>query len=165
MTGESEERLDFSLETSGVEEEASLGITLVRLDQEYLGLEVLDVQEVITVDILTPLFRLPPHILGVINLRGHVLPVAQLGTLLGLPSAGATRGVVVRSPADAMHQAAFLVDVVIGIRWVRPSSLMEVPPTVEEDRREFFRALVPGKPAAILLRSERLFHSQSWCTK
>lgn len=48
------------------------------LGSEEYGLEILKVQEIIGVMDITPLPGTPPAILGVINLRGKVIPVMDL---------------------------------------------------------------------------------------
>lgn len=145
-------------------ERTKVGITLVSLADEILGFRIEDVREIVTIEGLTPLFRLPPHILGILNLRGQVLPVAHLSRLLGLASSGGNRGVVV-APAGGTDVATFLVDDVVGIRWVSPSAMVDVPPTVEENRRAFFEVLIPGSPAALLLRTAQLFDPVNWCVR
>ncbi|PIQ04363.1 MAG: hypothetical protein COW73_08365, partial [Nitrospirae bacterium CG18_big_fil_WC_8_21_14_2_50_70_55] len=48
------------------------------LGEERYGLEILKVQEIIGLTRFTPLPNMPPHVRGVINLRGTVVPVVDL---------------------------------------------------------------------------------------
>jgi chemotaxis signal transduction protein len=52
-------------------------------DDRY-GLDLLDVREVVPEPALTPLPGAPRAVLGVINLRGDVVPVLDTASLLGL---------------------------------------------------------------------------------
>jgi len=53
-------------------------------DEEY-GLPILHVQEIISVIPATPMPRTPAHIVGVVNLRGKVIPIVNLRERFGLP--------------------------------------------------------------------------------
>ncbi len=48
------------------------------------------VKEVVAAPILTRLVTAPPHVLGLFNLRGQIVPLFDSAALLGLPSAGST---------------------------------------------------------------------------
>ncbi len=55
------------------------------LAEEEYGLEILRVREIIGMMEITPVPRTPDFVLGVINLRGKVIPVADLRLKFGLP--------------------------------------------------------------------------------
>lgn len=55
------------------------------LAKEEYGFEILKVHEIITLMPITPVPRTPSHLLGVINLRGKIIPVVDLRIKLGLP--------------------------------------------------------------------------------
>jgi purine-binding chemotaxis protein CheW len=54
---------------------------------ETYGLPVLGVREIIRLCPITPVATMPPHIRGVINLRGKVIPIVDLRVRFGLPAA------------------------------------------------------------------------------
>lgn len=56
-----------------------------RLGEEQYGIEILKVREIIGILPVTPLPHSRDYILGVINLRGRVIPVANLRTRFGMP--------------------------------------------------------------------------------
>ena len=56
-----------------------------RLGGEGYALEVMRVQEVLDMQLLTEVPGGPKSLLGVINLRGHVVPVYDLRMPFGLP--------------------------------------------------------------------------------
>jgi purine-binding chemotaxis protein CheW len=74
----------------------------------------------------------PPEILGVRNLRGHLLPVIELARLLGIPEAVAPRQLLV-AEADGV-QAAFAVDKVTDVG--------ELPDRVEEPGSDFLTGAI-----------------------
>lgn len=58
-----------------------------RLATETYGLPVLAVREIIRLCPITPVATMPPHVRGVINLRGRVIPIIDLRIRFGLPVA------------------------------------------------------------------------------
>jgi purine-binding chemotaxis protein CheW len=57
-----------------------LGFTL---GEQFCGLPIEDVQEVLQLVELTPVTDAPPFVAGALDLRGSVLPVIDLATLVG----------------------------------------------------------------------------------
>jgi purine-binding chemotaxis protein CheW len=66
--------------------EAGKYLTFV-LDQERYSVPVLKVREIMRLCPITPVPRMPSYILGVINLRGKIVPVINLRARFGLPKA------------------------------------------------------------------------------
>jgi purine-binding chemotaxis protein CheW len=61
-----------------------------RVGEEQYAVGVLAVREIIQHEVLTRVPTTPPWISGVINLRGSVVPVVDLGVKLGLPPSEVT---------------------------------------------------------------------------
>jgi purine-binding chemotaxis protein CheW len=57
------------------------------LGRESYGVPVLAVREIIRLCPITPVATMPPHVRGVINLRGKVIPLVDLRLRFGLPAA------------------------------------------------------------------------------
>jgi len=60
------------------------------LGEEEYGLEILKVREIIGMMDITSVPRTPDFVLGVINLRGNVIPVIDLRLKFGMPTAERT---------------------------------------------------------------------------
>ena len=69
---------------------ASLEVLEFRLAKERYALENRWVQEVCPLKELTPLPCTPPFVLGIVNVRGRILPVLDLKKLFDLPEQGLT---------------------------------------------------------------------------
>ncbi|MEW6426699.1 MAG: chemotaxis protein CheW [Thermodesulfobacteriota bacterium] len=54
------------------------------LREEHFAVDIFKVREVLDVATLTRVPRMPDHMCGVINLRGNVVPVVDLGLKLGM---------------------------------------------------------------------------------
>lgn len=77
----------------------------LRCDQQHYALELLKVQEVVRPATLLPLRGAAPHMLGVMNLRGQVVPVIDLGLYLGrraVESDATTRIVVLEEHGETL---------------------------------------------------------------
>ena len=96
---------------------ASRWLRLRCAGQAY-GLELLKVQEVVLPTPLLPLRGTPPAMLGVMNLRGQVVPVMDLGVYLGQPAqppTAATRIVVLEEKGETLGLRVTAVDDVANL--------------------------------------------------
>ncbi len=57
-----------------------------RLGEETYGIDILQVQEIREIDKVTRVPRVVPFLRGVINLRGAIVPVVDLGLMFGFPA-------------------------------------------------------------------------------
>ncbi len=58
---------------------------------EIYGIDIADVQEIIRLPTITKIPRAPRFVEGVINLRGHIIPVIDLRKRFGIPEAEPTK--------------------------------------------------------------------------
>jgi purine-binding chemotaxis protein CheW len=97
------------------------------LQGEEFGIPVAQVREVIRVGEITRVPQAPPHVRGVTNLRGRILPVVDLRTRLGLPAAEPTplARILVVELGDRV--LGLLVDAVLQVAKV-PLDVITAPP-------------------------------------
>jgi purine-binding chemotaxis protein CheW len=86
----------------------------VVLDHESYGIAVLKVREIIRLQKITPVPRMPEFVKGVINLRGRVIPVIDLRVKFGLKAEFTERTCIVvvqiRVSATQTVQMGLIVD-------------------------------------------------------
>jgi purine-binding chemotaxis protein CheW len=104
---------------------------------------------------VTRVFQTPDFVLGIVNLRGTILAVLDLGRYLGLGRAtlGETTRVLVAEGAVQRRTAGLLVDAVAPWRAVDPAGLAAAPPTLRGERAACVRGVVTlegGRPLALL---------------
>jgi purine-binding chemotaxis protein CheW len=100
-----------------------------RVGSEEFALDVLSVQEIDRMAEITRVPKAPPHVEGVINLRGRIIPVLNLRRRFGLPDIERTarsRIVVVSVRQRVVGLAVDSVEEVLCI----PRSAIEPPPAV-----------------------------------
>lgn len=97
---------------------APLRLVCFDLHGQELGLPIAEVRETIPVPPITRVFLVPACVAGVFSLRGDIVPVLDLGVLLGLPATGPgpdSRIVVIDCPAGL---AGVVVDRLRDLRTV-----------------------------------------------
>jgi purine-binding chemotaxis protein CheW len=109
-------------------------ITFKLGDEEY-GIELVKLRELIGLLEITRLPRARPHIRGLINLRGKVIPVVDLRIKFGMPPAEPTHQSVIMvvqlDAGNAGSTAGILVDEVLEVRAI-PKEEVEPSPNLSE---------------------------------
>ncbi|MBP8645268.1 MAG: purine-binding chemotaxis protein CheW [Syntrophobacteraceae bacterium] len=114
------------------QEESKQFVQLVsfRLGEEEFGVDILMVQEIIRLPSITPLPNAPGFILGMINLRGKIIPIIDLRRRLKIR--GRHVGVNDRKTRILIveifsHVTGFIVDSVSEVMKVRTSEIEATP--------------------------------------
>lgn len=103
---------------------------VVRVAGVEFGIDVRRVREVLRAPAITRLPFPPPSVLGIVSIRGALVPVVDLGErLLATPAARDGRLVVVRDP-DREGSIALLVDAVLDLVSLEAVAT-DPPPEVE----------------------------------
>lgn len=126
----------------------------VRLGSAEYGLPMERVREVLRPPPVTRVPFPPPDVRGVVQVRGALVAVLDLGTRLrGGPAAGPGRLVVVTPPRGG-EPVGLLVDAVTGMVETDPEGLRPAPPEAEAALPEGWLAGVaepePGRRVALL---------------
>lgn len=112
-----------------------------RLAQERYALEVRYVREVYPLKDLTPLPCTPPFVLGIVNLRGRILPVLDLKKFFDLPEQGLTdlhRIILVQGHE---LELGVLADAVMGVQSIPADSLQASLPTLTGIRSDYLKGV------------------------
>jgi purine-binding chemotaxis protein CheW len=103
---------------------------VVLLGGRPFAVDVTEAREVVALDATTPVPGAPAAVLGLMNLRGGVLPVVEARPLLGLPVRPATgpgRALVL---ADGERRAAIVIERVLGLTAFHEVAAAEAPDPV-----------------------------------
>jgi len=125
--------MSTTLEKNGPALEAKGAKHLIfNLGDEFYGVPVLQVREIIRLMEITPVPRMPPYIRGVINLRGKIVPVLDLRLRLELAAAEPTRTTCivvaqVITPSGSSSQMGLVVDGVEEVANISPADIEETP--------------------------------------
>lgn len=127
-------------------------LTFMLADEEY-GVEILKVQEIKGWSSVTPMPNMPEFILGVINLRGTVVPIIDLRKRFSMQSIayGQTTVVIVVKVADeagSVRTMGIVVDAVSEVHNVAKADLKPPP--------EFGGTLCTDSIKGLVSRDERM---------
>ncbi len=150
--------LHFADAVDGLVPEASvaapvpeLHLVTFQLDREEFGIPIGQAREVVRVGDLTRVPEAPPHIRGVVNLRGRVLPVVEIRSRLGLspldPGSKA-RIVVVESTGRTL---GLLVDSVNQMLKVRADAVLPPPTDVLSASTDYVTGVAHVGPRLVIL--------------
>jgi purine-binding chemotaxis protein CheW len=98
-----------------------------RLGAEEYALDILKVQEIRKYEAVTAIAGAPPYLKGVVNLRGIIVPVIDLRTLLGLPKADYTAFTVVIVLNLGRRTVGVVVDSVSDVTELRGEHVRPAP--------------------------------------
>jgi purine-binding chemotaxis protein CheW len=151
------ETMKTNVETTTAAAEDMLQFVTFTLNEEEYAVDILSVQEINRIIEITRVPNAPPHVEGVINLRGKVIPVINLRRKFGFPETehrdssriiimdirGITTGVIV----DAVSEVLRI-----------PSSIVEPsPPMSSEENARYIKGLAKlDNRLIILLDIDRL---------
>ncbi|HSA62127.1 MAG TPA: chemotaxis protein CheW [Nitrospiraceae bacterium] len=115
-------------------------ICLITIGGELFAIDLRHVREVFELESITPVPGMPASLVGVANLRGTVVPLADLRPSLGVASSAAPKyAVVVRHGAQ---QVGILIDDVPEIRTIHQDDMLAASTRGVTDGRPFLSGLV-----------------------
>jgi purine-binding chemotaxis protein CheW len=135
-------------------------LTFAIANEEY-GLEILKVREIIGYMDITPVPQTPAYVKGVINLRGQVIPVIDLRSKLGMPTAEVTEEtciIVVEVTRNGQrNDTGIVVDRVQEVLYITAEQIQETPEFGATIDTDFILGLGKiGKSVKILLDIDKV---------
>src|SRR6202521_3590555 len=112
-----------------------------RLAQERYAIETRYVREVYPLKDLTPLACTPPFVLGIVNVRGRIVPVFDLKNFFDLPEQGLTDLHRIILIEGSEMELGLLADVSVGVRSIPADSLQPSLSTFTGIRSEYLKGV------------------------
>jgi purine-binding chemotaxis protein CheW len=135
MTGPHEAQ-DLKFSTQKAE---SYSVFTVSVGTERLAIPVTFVRTIFSLDVITPIPRARPSILGLINLRGHILTAIDLSQRLGLVIAQRPKPALAVAVQNKGEDYAFVIDDASEVLSLSPSTKIIIPHGDNKIRNEFIR--------------------------
>lgn len=110
-------------------EEESLELMGFQLGDEEYALDIMRIKEITPLFQMTPIPRAPAYILGILSLRGSIVPVFDAKKKLGLPDTEITEKTRIIVLKNEDEQVAILVDSITSSMMI-PVHTIEPPPPV-----------------------------------
>jgi purine-binding chemotaxis protein CheW len=129
---------------------------IFKLGEECYAIPVLKVREIIRLLEITPIPQMPTFILGVINLRGKIVPVLDLRIRFGLRGSQTTQStcivvVQVKTPKGHNIQMGLVVDGVQEVLNIHPGEIEETPKFGTRQTPEFLPGIAQVKGQVVAL--------------
>ena len=144
---------------------ASMQYLTCKLDEEIFALEILKVREVLEFKKVTKVPQTPTFMKGVINLRGSVVPVLDMGLKLGMPEVAKTIDtcvvIIELVLAGEPTLLGILVDAVREVIDLEPNQIDPPPRIGSKLRTDFIKGM--GKrdeEFMILVDLDKVFSAQ-----
>lgn len=123
----------------------SLEFVASRVSKQEICIDIQSVREIRGWAPATVLPNAPPHVVGVINLRGTVLPVIDLSTRLGLGRTEPTPRHVIVVVQIGARTCGLLVEAVSEILSVAPDQVQPTPNVDSEEVHRFVSGVIAGE--------------------
>ena len=135
----------------------------VRIGEQAYAIDIMAVREIRGWTAATPLPHAPPHVLGMMNLRGAILPVIDLGARLGLGPANPSASSVVVLAQIGEAQMGLVVDAVSDILTLTEDNMQPTPDIANEAAKAYARGILAIEGRMIcLIELDALFpHTES----
>ena len=144
-----------------LEEAAVEGIEVVEfmLAYERYAVESRYVREVSYLENLTPLPCTPAFVLGIVNLRGEIIPVIDLRKFFDLPEKGLTDldKIIVLQSGKILF--GILADTIVSVRRILLTHIQPSLPTLTGVRKNYLKGVTPER--VVILDAERLLMDES----
>ena len=126
-------------------------------DQEFC-VNIMSVREIRGWTPATPMPHAPPYVLGVINLRGAVLPIIDMSMRLGMKPAEPTVRHVIIVAQVGQKAVGLLVDAVSDILTVTDDNVQPTPDIANEMTKNYARGILAIEGRMIcMIELEALF--------
>lgn len=134
--------MNHATKTASLNRAQEVELVTFHVNGLLMGVDIHQIEEINQQVEVTPVPHAPPYVRGVINLRGEVVTVVDLRTILGLAAADVTgqcRTVVVNSHAE---QIGLLVDRIADVELASPDDIDPPPANLSGVDGRFFKGVI-----------------------
>ncbi|WP_374516100.1 chemotaxis protein CheW [Brevundimonas sp.] len=127
--------------TEALTNAATRELIAFRIGEQEFCVDIMSVREIRGWTPATPLPRAPGYMKGVINLRGAVLPIIDLGARFGLRTSEPTARHVIMVAHIGGRMVGLLVDAVSDIIQLDEGAVQPTPDVASEEVRAFVKGI------------------------
>ncbi|WP_438969982.1 chemotaxis protein CheW [Methylophaga sp.] len=121
-----------------------------QLEDEFYGINVMQVQEVLRLSEIAPVPGAPSYVLGIINLRGSVVTVIDTRARFGLMSNEADESSRIIIVEVSGHVIGMLVDSVAEVVYLRQSEI-DIAPNISDESSRFIQGVCNREKYLLIL--------------
>ena len=142
-------------------EDQDLQVVVFAIDNQFFGIDISMVSEIIRLEKITPVPQVSAYILGIINLRGSVIPVLNLHMLFNTRADGQDNNSRVIIAASDEQKFGLVVDAVHEVKKFNGDQVKKAPSSINVNQHylkgiilDDDRMIVLVDPNQILSRGE-----------
>lgn len=131
------------------------------LNQQFYGIEIAKVSEIIAMKNITPLPQTPEFVEGMVNVRGKVIPIVNLRKKFDLPAKKHDRNTIIIIVYVDGNEMGIIVDTVWEVTEIKESLKETTPQFSSGVEADFIQAITKDeKGMKILLDIECILNSE-----
>lgn len=124
-----------------------------KLADNLVGINILNIREIVPYIKITQVPQAPDYVLGLINLRGQILMVFDIGVLLGLPKRkiGKESHIIIFKHQDV----GFIVDRIGDVISTEKEATEEIPANIEPEIQAYMENIVDLPDQILMILNSR----------
>jgi purine-binding chemotaxis protein CheW len=122
---------------TGVIKEPLIILVIFEIRGAYFALKGLDVSEIIPIKKINPVPTAPKHILGLVNIRGEIESVLEIGDFLGLPAQERNLNNRIMILEKDSIRAGILASSVLDVIDIKKSQIRDAGSTLYHDFKDW----------------------------
>ena len=156
-------RSDAAADVIDVMAEEEVRVCLFSIGEDIYAIPVEALTEIIIQQKIFPVPTTPGHVLGVINLRGNIVPIVDIRPVLSLPQRSASGQIAILKHNQI--PLGIIVDAVEEVASIPKSRFLEVPPEhalqqAGKSRNRFLKSVIQRESGvAALLDVDKVFEA------
>jgi purine-binding chemotaxis protein CheW len=144
-----EERL--ASQEEGLIDEGKTQVVAFQLHDQLFGVNIRDITEVKQLPDITDVFHTPNFVVGVVNIRGDICAVLDIGLFFDLTRtdlSDSKKLVILQSDGK---EAGIIADSMSGVQWIEEDNIQSPPPTVAGVSSEWIDGIVQKQDDPLIL--------------
>lgn len=137
-----------------------LQIAVFSICDQYFGVDISLVSEIIRLEKITPTPNAPAYVEGIINIRGQIVPAINLHVLFNTQAGERSDNNRVIVVETEENKFGLIVDGVSEVRKISPDMIKPVPPSISVDQRYLKGIILDEKNLIVLVNLHRLLPNQ-----
>ncbi|MBF7081992.1 purine-binding chemotaxis protein CheW [Desulfallas sp. Bu1-1] len=137
-----------------------LQVVVFSITEQYFGIDISSVSEIIRLEKITPIPQAPVYVEGVINIRGRVIPVINLHELFNVQlgeRSDSNRVVIVEVGGQKF---GLIVEAVYEVRKISPDMIHPAPTAISLNQNYLEGIILDGENLIVLINLKKLLSEQ-----
>lgn len=128
--------------TASLAKRGAMDVVVFRVDEMVCGIPILDIQEIKRIHAHAEVHRAPRYVRGLVNMRGHIVTLVDVGHRLGLPPRALRRAAPAIVVAHGDELVGLLVDEIDDVVSAEPGDIVPAPSNLGGVEGHFLSAVL-----------------------